>query len=308
MPELSVLIPARQEIFLARTIKDILSHIEGDTEIIAVCDGYWPDPVIEDHPRVHLVHHSVAVGQRQATNEAASLSRSEFIMKCDAHCAFDQGFDVKLIAPYKDGRLGPDVTTIPRMFNLHAFDWKCTKCTFQTYQGPKPTVCPDCHAATPFERVEVWRARTNRRTDFARFDHNLHFQYWKQYERRPEAKPDLADVLCHVGAGWFMPRQRYLDLGGLDEKHGSWGQMGVEISLKSWLSGGRQVVNKNTWYSHMFRTQKDFSFPYPMHGKDQDAARNYSQWLWLGDGNWPLATRKLSWVLEKFAPVPDWET
>jgi len=35
--ELSILIPARSEIFLTRTIEDILQHIEADTEMIAMC-------------------------------------------------------------------------------------------------------------------------------------------------------------------------------------------------------------------------------------------------------------------------------
>ena len=46
--DLSILIPARNEMFLARTVKDILAHIEGDTEIIVVCDGNWPDPPIDE--------------------------------------------------------------------------------------------------------------------------------------------------------------------------------------------------------------------------------------------------------------------
>ncbi|KKT34567.1 MAG: hypothetical protein UW23_C0034G0006 [Candidatus Collierbacteria bacterium GW2011_GWA1_44_12] len=32
--DLSILIPSRNEMFLARTIEDILSNIEGNTEII----------------------------------------------------------------------------------------------------------------------------------------------------------------------------------------------------------------------------------------------------------------------------------
>jgi len=32
--------------FLKRTLDDILAHREADTEIIAVLDGYWPEPVI----------------------------------------------------------------------------------------------------------------------------------------------------------------------------------------------------------------------------------------------------------------------
>ena len=298
MAELSILIPARNEMFLGRTIDDIFKNAEGDTEVIAVCDGYWPDPPLRDHPRVTLVHHAVSIGQRAATNEAARISRAKYVMKVDAHCSFDRGFDVALMAECED-----DWTVIPTMFNLHAFDWGCQACGHQTYQGPKPEVCEKCSRAAGFSRVDVWAPRRNRRTDFARFDGSLHFQYWREYGRRPAAKTEIADVMCCVGACWMMPRTRYWELGGMDEEHGSWGQMGVELACKSWLSGGRQVVNKRTWFAHLFRTQPGFGFPYPNPGIEQ--ARQHSRRLWI-ENAWPGAKRPIDWLIEKFAPVPDW--
>jgi len=299
--DLSVLIPARNEMFLKKTIENILENIEGDTEVIAVCDGQWADPEIPDHPRVTLIYHNEPSGQRAATNEAARISRAKYIMKVDAHCAFDQGFDVKLMADCE-----PDWTVIPRMYNLHAFDWVCDKCGDRRYQSPTPTSCKKCDNTEHFTRDIIWKPRLSRRTDFARFDKEMHFQYWGGYEKRPEAVGDISDVMCHVGAGWFMPRARYWELGGMDEEHGSWGQMGVEVSCKSWLSGGRQVVNKKTWFAHMFRTQGgDFGFPYPQSGRQVEHARRYSRKLWV-KGEWPSAKRDLNWLLEKFSPVPDW--
>jgi hypothetical protein len=108
-----------------------------------------------------------------------------------------------------------------------------------------------------------------------------------------------------------MSRERYWQLDGLDEGHGSWGQMGVEVSCKSWLSGGRMVVNKNTWFSHLFRTQPGFGFPYPMSGAAQDKAREYSREMWRWKdieqmSKWDKAVRPLKWLIEKFAPVPGW--
>lgn len=299
--DLSVLIPSRNEMFLKQTIEDILIHAEAETEVIAVCDGQWPDPPIDDHPRITLIYHSESVGQRAATNEAARISKAKYIMKCDAHCSFDQGFDRKLIADCEY-----NWTVIPRMYNLHAFDWRCNKCGNRTYQGPTPTSCEKCDNTTDFERAMVWQRRENRVSDFARFDKTMHFQYWGAYGKRPEAQGDIADTLCHVGACWFMHKDRYWELGGLDEGHGSWGQMGVEISCKSWLSGGRQVVNKKTWYAHMFRTQGgDFGFPYHLSGKQVERARKHSRRLWQG-GEWPGAIHNLDWLLDKFKPVPDW--
>jgi hypothetical protein len=306
MPSLSVLIPSRHEAFLLPTIQDVLAKKRGDTNLIVVLDGEWPIDPIPDHPDVHLVYHPVSIGQRAATNEAARISRADFLMKLDAHCAVDEGFDLKLMEPYTTGELSPITTTIPRLYNLHVFNRICTVCGATHYQGPMGE-CPSCHAPDALRLEMVWAPRFNRLTDFARFDHRPQFQYWNAYKRRSQAQGDLADVMCHVGAGWMMPRARYWDLGGLDEGHGSWGQMGIEISCKSWLSGGRQVVNKRTWYSHLFRTQPGFSFPYPHKERAAEFAREYSRRLWF-DNAWSGQVRPLSWILRAFHPVPQWET
>src|SRR5574339_370283 len=139
MRDLSVLIPARNEMFCARTVENVLENIEADTEVIVVLDGEWADPPIPEHPRVQLVHQPKSIGQRAATNLAAKLSSAKFIMKLDAHCAVDKGFDAKLIANCEY-----DWTVVHRMYNLHAFDWECKSCKNRTYQGPTLTECAKC--------------------------------------------------------------------------------------------------------------------------------------------------------------------
>jgi len=311
MPDLSILIPSRNEMYLPNTIDSILSCIEADTEIIVVLDGYWPYDPLPDHPRVTLIHHTVPVGQRRGVNEAALISTAKYVMKLDAHCLVDKGFDAKLIKDCTDD----ETTVIPRMFNLHAFDRVCTKCGNRMYQGPMNAKCEanrgegvtgGCGEVGELRKEMVWKPRMNRRTDFARFDSDMHFQYWQKYERRPEVQGDICDLMSSVGACFFMTRRRFRRLGYMDEKHGSWGAFGTEIACKSWLSGGRQVVSKNTFFSHMFRTQGlDFGFPYEISGNDQERAKKYSQWLWLG-GNWKHTVVPLSKVVEKFWPVPGW--
>ena len=297
MTDLSVLIPARNEMFLDVTINNILENIRGDTEIIAVLDGAWADPPIKDHDRVTLIYHSESIGQRAATNEAAKLSTAKYVMKCDAHCSFGEGFDVIMMEDMRS-----DWTLVPKMYNLHAFDWLCEACGHRIYQGPTPeNGCPNC--GKPMHRDILWRAKQSPETTSMRFDRELHFQYWSQYKRRQSG--DLVDTMSILGACWMTDRKRYFELGMLDENHGSWGQMGTEVACKTWLSGGRLVVTKKTWFAHMFRTQGgDFGFPYPNPGVRQ--ARKYSRDLWLGD-QWDKAKYPLSWLIEKFAPVPDWE-
>lgn len=300
----TVIIPARDEVYLQKTIESILSAAEGEIEIIAILDGYWPEPIIPDNPRVTLVHHTQPIGQRPAINEAAHLAKGKYILKTDAHSMFDKGFDIKLAADCEY-----DWTVIPRMYNLHAFNWHCANgcILYQDRLRPDTTegVCPKCGKQTTFKSKWVWKPRIHHRTDYMYIDKNLKVQYWQDYEKRPENKGSICDVMTGQGACWFMHKDRFWELGGMDEAHGHWGQVGVEIACKAWLSGGRHVVNKKTWFSHLFRTTKVFTFPYELSGKQQGRAKKYSQDFWTNN-KWPLQKRKLSWLIEKFAPVPTW--
>jgi hypothetical protein len=309
MPELSVIIPAREEMFLAKTIENILENIEADTEVIAVCDGNWPDPPILNHPRVTIVFNPVSIGQRASTNLGARISQAKFLMKADAHCAFGKGFDRILI---EDCR--PDWTMIPMMWNLHAFNWKCNACGDTTYQGKKPGECGKCKKSDGFEMVVVWEPRGNKVTYSWRFDNNMQFQYWRKHHKREDVKSqgDLIETMSFIGACMLMHRDRFWELGGMDEAHGSWGQFGTEIACKSWLSGGKLITSKKTWFGHMFRTGNfkgafggGSSFPYPIPGNAQERAKVYSRDLWLND-KWEGAVHPLRWLTDKFKPVPDW--
>lgn len=307
MPDLSVIIPAREEEFLQRTIEDILANAEADTEVIAICDGYWPEPPVLDHPKVTVVHHTVSIGQRAATNEGARISQAKYIMKADAHCAFGKGFDRILI---KDCKY--DWTMIPTLYNLHAFDWKCLSCGNQTYQGFKPKSCKQCQH-NELERVMLWEPRKGKGPYVSwRFDNQMHFKHWRKHCKRPEAKGDFVETMSFAGPCFFIHRDRYWELGGCDEAHGSWGQFGTEWACKTWLSGGKLITTRKTWFAHLFRTGNfkgafggGSSFPYPISGRAQEYAKKYSRDLWLND-KWPGAKYPLSWLIDKFKPIPDW--
>ena len=128
--DLSILIPARNEMFLAKTVQDIFEHREGATQVIVGLDGEWANPPLTDHPDLAIVYYPESIGQRRMTNQLAKLSSAKYVMKVDAHCAFDQGFDVKLMADMQD-----NWTMVPIMRNLHAFNWKCPD-GHTRYQGP----------------------------------------------------------------------------------------------------------------------------------------------------------------------------
>lgn len=299
MKDLSILMPARNEMFLKNTVEDILSKIEADTEIIVYLDGSWADPPLVQNDRVTVIHSDESIGQRAATNKAALLSKAKYVMKCDAHCSFDKGFDRKMIEAFK----GHDNwTMVPLMKNLHAFDWVCKK-GHRRYQGPSG-LCAECGKET--KRDIVWIAKDSPKSVSYCFDSTPHFQYFGEFSKRPEGKGTITPTMSLQGSCWMLTRQKYWELNICDEKFGSWGSQGIEVAVKTWLSGGEVLCNQNTWYAHMFRTQGgDFGFPYPLSGSQVAHAKTIAKDLFFNN-KWEKQIRPLSWLIEKFWPVKGW--
>ena len=404
------------------------------------------------------------------------MSKAKYIMKVDAHCAFDQGFDRKMIALMED-----DITMIPVMRNLHAFDWVCES-GHHRYQGPSG-VCEEC--GLPTVRDVCWIPKKNPQSTAYRFDTEMHFQYQNERKKTASYKygvilgytlsydigsvpsgiielladfasshhfasranslwfrenvpvdavslslidgsggigtseilgianqaqvsgvatsPVLADmvndgdILSTPSRAWsdkpsvhepmrkyFFPeiatasisafvnssdpipasgsyiksdiidelekimgcqfvyseitnsfhngsvtlnpiickdmneslsiqgscfmctRDKYIELDLCSESFHSWGQQGVEVACKTWLSGGRVMINRTTWYAHLFRTQGgDFSFPYQNPQSKVVENRKLSREL-FAENKWDKAIHDFDWLLDKFNP-PDWE-
>lgn len=307
--DLSILIPARNEMFLARTIEDILKNIEADTEVIAVLDGEWADPPIPQHEKVNLIKLSKTIGQRAATNLAAKLSKAKYIMKVDAHCSFDKGFDRKMLEAFQ--KTGDNVTMVPIMRNLWAFDWKCYHCGWKKYQGPKPEKCEDCGKSDKIRRKMIWIGKNNPQSTAYCFDPSPKFQYFEDWKHREpyitnKKERRLTETMSLQGSCWMLTREKYWELGVCDEAFGAWGSQGIEVACKTWLSGGQVLVNHKTWYAHMFRTQgADFGFPYPISGRVQKKAKEYARSLFFNN-QWSKQIHPLSWLVEKFWPVRGW--
>lgn len=308
--DLSILIPARNEMFLQRTIEDALQQSRADTEIIAVLDGEWANPAVPQHPRVNIFHTGSVVGMRAATNYAARIASGKYFMKVDAHCAFDEGFDQKMLEFH--AKVGGDVTSVPIMRNLWAFDWKCGKkggCGYKQYQGPTPGACPHCGKTDKWMKKIIWKGKSNPQSWAYCFDSDPHFQYHEEYKHRPTTKEmrdkdGYTETMSLQGSCFMCSKELYWKLKLSDESLGNWGNQGIEVAAKTWLSGGRVLVNHATWYAHMFRTQgADFSFPYALSGV-QTTKRNVKRIFW--ETGFDGQKHPLSWLIEKFWPVPGW--
>ncbi len=226
---LSAIVPGRCEKYFQQTIDSAIEMATGDIEVVAVVDGYVPDPpLVAKDDRVKIISLEKAIGQRAAYNLGVRESTGEYVMKIDAHALLSRGYDVEL-----KSHCPPKTVVLPEMRRLNVHEWK-----------DKP------------------RGKTH----FMYFGTDLYCHYWKGYRKRPGTNVDYPEVMTGQGSCWFTTREWNDYIGLLDEGVGSWGNVGIEISLRTWLCGGSQIVNKKVWQAHWFR-RDEVGVPYPMSGR-----------------------------------------
>ena len=122
MAKVSIIIPSRNEPYLQRTINSLFERARGDIEIIVILDGYWPTPSLEADDRLILIHRGSPHGMRNGINSAVQLAKGDYLLKCDAHCLFDVGYDEKLIKDCKYNWV-----MVPRRYELDVNQWDRTE-------------------------------------------------------------------------------------------------------------------------------------------------------------------------------------
>ena len=287
MAKVSILIPARNEPWLVRTVDDIFTKASGDIEVLVLLDGYWPEPILQDRPNLTIIHRSESNGLRAAVNCMADVAKGEYIMKIDAHCMFEKGFDEAMKSNFE-----PNWISIPSRYSLNAEKWERgygpIEYLYLTFPyNPDKQFGEGLHG-------KKWLGETGIS------DRQNPGQYYWMERKRADIKID--DVQAFQGSCWFMTRKRFLDIGGLDERFGTFYQEPQEIGFKVWLSGGRVVINKNTWYAHWHKTEAP-GYGFARHKKHMSF--RYSNWYWMND-QWPGATRKMEDFIAFFWPIPGW--
>lgn len=302
---ISILIPSRNEEWLERTIQDILENKNDETEIIVGLDGQWSPTGVPDHKDVTVVYYPDSIGQRAMTDQLCELSDAKYIIKTDAHCAFDKDFDIKMLEAFE--KSGDNVVMAPIMRNLHVFDLVCEN-GHRRYQGPSDP-CKEC--GKEVHKELVWNPKKSPQSKSYSFDFSPHFQYFSEYTKREKFKKDLEETgltesMSLQGSFFMMTRENYYKLDIDSKEWPSWGSQGVQLACSFWLSGGKVLINHNTWYAHLFRTQKDFGFPYAQSGKKVQQAKQYAKKLFFEE-RWDKAIRPVSWLVERFWPVTYWK-
>jgi hypothetical protein len=156
----------------------------------------------------------------------------------------------------------------------------------------------------------IWAPKKNINSTSYCFNSEPRFTYFEDWKHRPQYIKDKAEIgltetMSLQGSCFMCTREKYWELNICDEAMGNWGNQGIEVACKTWLSGGTVLCNHKTWYAHLFRTKQNFGFPWPVSGGDQKRVKErVRDAVWNGKLNKQI--RPVSWLVEKFWPVPGW--
>ena len=217
---LSIIIPSYKDPLLQKTIDSLLENAQGEIEVIAVLDGYWPIIPLKDEPRVKVVYLGKNRGMRGAINAGVAVSRGEFIMRMDEHQVVGPGYDKILTESCQ-----PNWIVTPRRYFLDPVKWEVMDlppidCMKLKIVGEPPK----------FSGVE-WR-------------------------HSPHHDDLIEESMAMQGSCWVMPRKWWDDVIGelQTEGYGPLIQDSHEMVFKTWQAGGKLMINKNTWHAHKHRS------------------------------------------------------
>lgn len=291
---LSVIIPSRNVPswpFLQKTVDSIFENAVGDIEVIVILDGYTPDPFLKENPKLKIIQRNKVHGMRRGINDAVAIAKGEYIMKCDDHCMFSPKFDEVL---KKD--IEPNWLVVPVRYTL-TDEW-IIKRHYTCYE----------YAAYPYKNslciglyAKKWYGEHG--DDPTNSGFNQYYFRERQLKHIP-----IDEIMIIQGSCWFTTKQHFDNIEGLFDYESMY-QEPQELSLKTWLSGGKVMVNKNAWYGHMYKSDKPRAKGhhrgYDLTVAEMRAIERYGTWYWMND-QWPLATRKIKWFIEHFWPIPGW--
>jgi len=273
MSKVSIIIPGRNEQYMSKTVDEVFAKATGEVEVIVSLDGTTTWPLPRKRPNLVIINKAESEGMRPAINSAAKVATGKYLMKLDAHCAIGKGFDEILQKDFHDDRW----IVIPRRY------------------GP-----PD---------VNTWKPNTNNPIDY----HYLtcpwiHPHYFAMHDlpwmSRTKTRFDILidETMTFQGPCWFMSANNFHNrLHGMQtEIYGNFCAEMQELSFKTWLGGGRVIVNKNTWYAHL----GDFpGRPRYIRIREQILGWGNSARYWTGN-KWEARIHDFDWLIERFWPLP----
>ena len=281
MTKVSVIIPARKELYLRETLKDLYANAAGEIEVLVVLDGERPEYRIPRRKGLKVLHNKTVKGMRPCINAAAEVATGDFLMKIDAHCTIGEGWDEILKDSCEDNWI-----VIPRRYWFDAPAWEIKD---------RPHVDAMSYLY-PFRRP--YSPRLTCRPD---------------KERQAAQKDEmLVEDMGFQGSLWFMTAKHFERLGGMDPHgYGTFGEEPEEIGFKTQLGPweGAIMRNKNTWYAHWSKPSSHWRNPPEVAGRvpdeEREAGYRYCFDFWYHN-RWPEQVHTFEWLVNRFWPLPGW--
>jgi hypothetical protein len=274
MAKVSVVLPAREEPFLQRTVDDLFAKAAGDIEVIAVLDG-WSSvpPPLKTHPKLRIIQWATVRGLRPAINAGMAMATGEYVMKLDAHCAVSPGFDEVLQRACDDNCI-----VVPTKYSLQTETW-----------GPRGDPWQHFYLTYPWS-LEInhvgLQDKVCSRAVHARYAHET----------------PLAEIVTFQGSAWLM-RKTHWDkrIGPMDAEHYYYAQEPTEIGCRTWLGSGRVLVHKEAWYAHLWKGSGNRR-GFPRMKLPWARAHAWSADYWFHD-RWRERVHDFKFIVEKFWDV-----
>lgn len=223
----SVVIPARNEAHLVKTIEGLLARAAGDVEIIPVLDGRLSDGSFQTLPtdsRIKPIYRDVPLGMRPAINDGAAAATGEFLLKADGHVILGEGYDeiLKRDCDY-------DWVVVPTRHSIEAETWTVKPRHFN-YSVLTYPFLPSMYGAGFHAVTFGWRE--NKDINAQRADRMID------------------DIIGAQGSIWFQHTAYFRSFAPLDHDGLYFYQENQEVTLRVLATGGRSVINKHTFGAH----------------------------------------------------------
>lgn len=283
--KLSVILPAYKEPYLQKTIDSLLGNSElGDQiEVLPVWDSPEHAFPLTADPRVKVITLRQRWGMRACINAGISEAKGEFIIKTDAHCVYQIGFDRAMVESYKE----PNWLVIPSRFRVDEEKWEMKN--KGRYLG--------------VNYHYLYYDAPNSNGDLGMGALVL----------SKESPDRIDDTMTFQGSCWMADRKYFLEkVGWLDDRtetYGSFAGEYIEVGLKYWLNGGEIKVNKDIHYGHLSKCKHHYNNRVFCKSLKNNW-KNQQQLTWIAR-HWrndeePGMKYPFAWLIEKFQPLPGW--
>jgi len=242
-------------------------------------------PPVEELPAdVVTIVKDKSEGLGAATWDMAQIATGQYVLKLDAHCSLAEGYDDILLREARPKRL-----QVLSRYQLKASEWRRGHGPSQYLYMTYPWLCDSSYGCGMHSTK--WLG-----------DDGLQGDYFKR--ERDLRGLSVDEVMTFQGSMWFIERDYFVALGGIEREY-ILHQEATTIGMKVWLSGGECVVNKDSWYAHLFKGKRFGGFR--LNKGNINALNRVAAERWMND-QWdsPMRVRDMRWYVEHFWPIPGW--